>query len=111
VPLAPPRRCTAPGCPAFVSSGRYCPAHAVEHEHARPNWDTRKWYRRDRWKRLRVHVIFDAALRCANCGEISEYLEVDHIEPVRDHPAAFFDRANLQALCPSCHAAKTARGA
>ena len=43
--------------------------------------------------------------RCQGCGAVAT--EVDHITPLADGGAEL-DPANLQSLCQSCHAAKTA---
>lgn len=59
-----------------------------------------------RWKILRMAVIERDGFRCKKCGARGR-LEVDHIKPVRTHPALAFDPQNLQALCPSCHTSKT----
>lgn len=59
-----------------------------------------------RWQVLRMAVIERDGYRCKECGARGR-LEVDHVKPVRTHPALAFDPANLQALCPSCHTRKT----
>jgi 5-methylcytosine-specific restriction endonuclease McrA len=45
------------------------------------------------------------------CGVVQRRLEVDHIVKHEGSDHRFWDRANLQALCPTCHVAKTKRGA
>jgi 5-methylcytosine-specific restriction protein A len=104
--------CQAGGCPARVVAG-YCPAHAPAPrlERDRPNVEARTWYRTARWAALRRVVLVAAAYACAGCGAVQLRLEVDHIEPHRGNADRFWDRSNLQALCPSCHARKTNRGA
>ena len=59
-----------------------------------------------RWKALRLQALRRDGWRCVECGARGG-LEVDHIKPVRDAPECAFDLANLQSLCPSCHARKT----
>jgi 5-methylcytosine-specific restriction protein A len=103
------RFCAQPGCPATVERGR-CPAHAVTLEHGRPNWDIRKWYDTMRWRRLRLEVLREAAYACAQCGQITLALDVDHIVKHDGDPDRFWDRDNLQALCIPCHSSKTAQG-
>ena len=72
----------------------------------------RQWYRTDRWQRLRRRVLSEQPL-CAmrekreRCRLVAT--EVDHIKPHRGDRRLFFDRANLQPMCRSCHAQKTAR--
>lgn len=103
--------CTEPGCPIRVSRGR-CEAHALppRQESDRDDVAVRRWYRTARWTRLRLAVLVDAAYTCADCGAVQLRLEVDHIRKHRGHPDRFWDRGNLQALCPTCHQAKTMRG-
>jgi 5-methylcytosine-specific restriction protein A len=57
-----------------------------------------------RWRRLRLMFLREHPL-CALCG--APATEVDHIIPIR--LGGSNDAANLQALCKSCHSAKTAR--
>ena len=45
-------------------------------------------------------------LQCAKCGAVAE-LECDHIKPL--HRGGTDDWTNLQSLCRSCHAEKSAR--
>jgi 5-methylcytosine-specific restriction protein A len=82
----------------------------VQQEHARPNYDTRRWYRTERWKRLRTSVLVDHAYTCASCHHVELALEVDHIRKHDGDPARFWNRANLQPLCRTCHQRKTAKG-
>jgi 5-methylcytosine-specific restriction enzyme A len=44
---------------------------------------------------------------CEAPGCFSAATEVDHIVPIRSDPARRLDPTNLQALCHSCHVAKT----
>lgn len=62
--------------------------------------------RSKRWKALRLEALRRDRFRCVGCGAAGR-LEVDHVEPVRTKPERSFDLANLQCLCPSCHARKT----
>jgi 5-methylcytosine-specific restriction protein A len=110
MPLAPLRACPVPGCAVLVRRGR-CRLHAVAKEHARPNRDVRQWYCTPLWFQVRQQVLVDAAYTCAQCGVIQANLAVDHIEKHHGNLDVFWNRANLQALCPTCHGRKTARGA
>lgn len=109
--MRPLAYCVEPGCSARVVRGR-CDAHALKRdESARPNVDVRKWYRLPAWRfGVRPRVLRDAAYQCAVCGAIQVRLEIDHIVKHDGNPALFWDRRNLQALCPQCHQRKTARG-
>jgi 5-methylcytosine-specific restriction endonuclease McrA len=97
--------CVAPGCAAIVPRGR-CRAHTVRRENA----VTRRWYYTARWMALRAEVLREALYTCGICGQVQQRLEVDHIRKHHGDPGRFWDKANLQALCPTCHHAKTQRG-
>jgi len=98
-----------PGC-AHLARGRRCPRHAVETEHARPNYALRRWYRTPQWKALRARVLREQAYQCADCGHVVAALEVDHLVKHEGNPRLFWDRTNVQALCRPCHSRKTQRG-
>lgn len=59
-----------------------------------------------RWQVLRMAILERDGFRCRQCGARGR-LEVDHVKPVRSHPALSYDPANLQALCGPCHTKKT----
>lgn len=40
---------------------------------------------------------------CAQVGNRTPATVADHIKPHRGNPALFFDAANLQSLCKTCH--------
>jgi 5-methylcytosine-specific restriction protein A len=105
----PLQYCTQPGCSVLVPRGR-CRTHAVQQDHARRNFDVRKWYDTTRWQRLRLRVLVDQAYACAQCGQVQLRLEVDHIVKHDGNAARFWNRENLQALCTPCHTRKTTRG-
>ena len=56
-----------------------------------------------RWARTRRAVFARDDYRCRNCGRASR-LECDHVRPLWQHPYAL---EGLQALCVTCHVAKT----
>ena len=97
--------CAQPGCAVLVPRGA-CQRHTV-----RPNAAVRRWYRVARWARLRQQVLLDQAYACAQCGQVSLTLEVDHIRKHDGDPTLFWMRENLQALCGTCHTLKTKAGA
>jgi 5-methylcytosine-specific restriction protein A len=92
----------------LVPRGR-CATHATQQEHTRGNYALRRWYRQVRWFHLRRQVLLEQAYTCAQCGQVQHQLEIDHIQPHAGNPALFFNRHNLQALCPPCHGRKTRR--
>jgi 5-methylcytosine-specific restriction protein A len=109
MPTQAPHFCVVPGC-STLTVRRRCLAHAVQTEHARPNYAVRRWYRTPAWKALRAQVVRDVGYTCAHCGNIMLRLEVDHIIKHEGDPRRFWNRANLQALCRRCHQRKTQRG-
>jgi len=97
--------CVQPGCGVVVPRGR-CLAHTVR----RRNYIVRRWYCTARWFTLRAQVLLEAAYECAQCHHVQQRLEVDHIRKHLGDARLFWERSNLQALCPACHLAKTQRG-
>jgi 5-methylcytosine-specific restriction enzyme A len=59
-----------------------------------------------RWRAIRQIVLRRDNYKCVICGAVGR-LEIDHIKPVRDCPELSYDIDNCQALCVSCHSAKT----
>lgn len=110
MPARAPHWCVVPGCGVLVLQGRRCARHALEAEQARPNVAVRRWYRTKRWRLMRARVVREQAYQCADCGQVVAALEVDHIVKHEGNPREFWNRANLQALCRSCHQRKTQRG-
>jgi len=68
-----------------------------------------RWYSTAEWQALRqYHISREPLCRiCAADGKVVQGVEVDHITPIRDGGARR-DDSNLQTLCRSCHAKKTA---
>ncbi|ABA78223.1 AAA family ATPase [Rhodobacter sphaeroides] len=66
----------------------------------------RAWYNTARWRALRWEILTEAAFTCRMCGRVegnTSQLVADHKVPHRGDEALFWDRANLQCLCKSCH--------
>lgn len=114
MPPALLRACAHPGCGA-IQAGSYCEAHTRPREQGlrRANFTVRRWYRTARWARLRG-LVLQAQPWCVEClaagRPIADATDVDHKVPHRGSAALFWDRANLQGLCRSCHSRKTQRG-
>ena len=126
------RPCARPHCDQLVESG-YCPAHRRDREQQRGTSAERGYGAR--WRRLRgwfLHrlnhlAVEDGSSVGAICGgrlpgaPVTDHsrclaegrsnnrdLEVDHIQPHKGDRRLLLDPLNLQVLCASCHAAKTA---
>lgn len=107
MPYAAAKPCKSPGCPALTRE-RFCADHQAEHntERARrddrPSASTRGYD--THWRHLRANFLrrFPS---CIVCG--SRATDVDHIQPLAAGGSHRSD--NLQALCKSCHARKTAK--
>ena len=67
-------------------------------------------YHTTHWRNLRASVLQASPLckACEDVGLITLAQMVDHIKPVR-LGGEFFDAENLQPLCNSCHASKSAK--
>lgn len=64
------------------------------------------FYQRPAWRRFRASVLRTRPLcEVPGCGMVST--QVDHVIS-RRRGGADLDAANVQALCASCHSAKTA---
>lgn len=74
------------------------------HAERSPLYDTPRW-RALRLAQLRQEPCCRA---CAEKNRVTPATVADHIRPYRDG-SDFFDATNLQSLCKSCHARKSAR--
>ncbi len=68
----------------------------------------RAWYKTKEWQRLRQQTFIRDGFQCqmVGCGAIkspSVQLVCDHKTPHRGSRELFFDPANLQTLCKTCH--------
>lgn len=64
-----------------------------------------------RWQKAREAFLAVASYLCVTCkaeGRIAAATVVDHKTPHRGDQALFWNRANWQALCKTCHDRKTA---
>lgn len=71
----------------------------------------RRWYKTARWQRLRLAVFYRDGYACQmpGCGRLepnTSLLVADHKRPHRGIEALFWDEANVQTLCKSCHDSK-----
>lgn len=66
----------------------------------------RAWYKTSRWQKLRWSVLVRDLFTCGRCERIepdTSQLVADHKRPHRGDEALFWDPANLQCLCKTCH--------
>ncbi len=86
----------------------YAPPTHKGKQHREDARERAKRYGR-RWQRLRRAVLAAEPLcrACKERGRLTVANEVDHIVPIVE--GGTDERSNLQALCKSCHSAKTRR--
>lgn len=113
MPIGKP--CKVPRCHLMATGkDRYCVKHSdlekVDQAQRYKRADIKRggkdpFYDSLAWLRLRQMVLNDEPL-CRHCQRPAQM--VDHITP-RSQGGEDLDRANLQPLCHSCHAKKTAK--
>jgi len=115
MPSLAPTPCRQPGCTRLVEMPGYCDAHRRQvhrdYDQARRQWAPRDpFYKTSFWVKTRAAFLRANPLcvECSKRGLLVPSQAVDHILPIKmgGHRT---DPANLQALCISCHNAKTAR--
>mgnify|MGYP002365729643 CR=1 FL=1 len=121
MPTRAMRVCPGAGCRQIVASGKCprCAAKAQAREsqrqaevNSRRPAGSMSVYSSPRWRKARSEYIAQHPHCCTpGCRGLTRYL--DHIRPWRSFPpeqqeAAFWDPANHQGLCRSCHSRKTA---
>lgn len=113
----PAHPCKHPFCSNKVKGSPYCPKHELERklEPKQNNWHTKKgptdpFYYSKAWRRT-TKAYRRANPLCEKCdrkGKLIPATCTDHITPWKNGGSKF-DWNNLQALCYSCHAKKTAK--
>ena len=86
-----------------------CPQRVQRAPDLRPSANSRGYDAM--WRKWRDALLADHPL-CAECsrrGLVVPATSVDHMEPHRGDARLFWDAGNVQPLCASCHAAKSAR--
>ena len=74
------------------------------------NVSWRKWYKTERWRRLRIEVLMRDSYTCQKTGVIcagkypaDDSPVVDHKRPHRGDEALFWDKGNLQTVSKKYH--------
>lgn len=103
--------CVEPGCRQKVERGR-CRTHTLQHEatdRRTRGTSTERGYD-SRWRRVRKRKLRTDPLcePCMKRDRTTAATEVDHITPLSSGGARL-EWSNLQSICRSCHAQKTAR--
>lgn len=103
--------CKKAGCKALVTSG-YCEAHsdaALQFERQRGSAAERGYDHAWQVARARFLRRNPVCVHCKQAGFVTAATVVDHIVPHKGNKRLFWDIANWQALCASCHGVKTAK--
>lgn len=117
MPVSAPRPCKHPGCGQLVRDGLgYCEPHKSE-RNANKFADERRGSRQERgygaeWERTRKRILRRDKGLCQPClkaGRPRPAKQVDHKVPKFE--GGTDDDNNLQAICITCHQAKTAEEA
>ena len=111
MPKAPKRPCRYPGCPNLCDKGVYCSQHMrFSSDRMRGGAKARGYD--SRWRKARAAFLQRNPLcnECIKHGRLTPATVVDHVIPHRGDQKLFWDEANWQALCKSCHDRKTGNG-
>ena len=119
MPYRNKKPCSQPSCSELIKAGNtYCQEHRKENNSYRnKRYDKKrdpkikKFYSSSQWQKVRDRYLKKNPL-CEHCKEkgLTEVAdEVDHIIPIKVAWEKRLSSQNLQSLCKSCHAKKTAR--
>jgi 5-methylcytosine-specific restriction protein A len=107
----PQRYCTVRTCSEKVKAGR-CQLHQRQQKQVYTRFQHgvtgygRRWREKVRTPWLRAHPL---CVQCEAEGRVTLANEVDHIIPHRGDAELMWNENNLQSLCRTHHATKTAR--
>lgn len=113
MPFKPKHPCSYPGCPKLTYE-HYCPEHRklmnTQYDMRLRDRGAAEFYHSREWKHLRQNYLIEHpfCMECRKNGKLTKASVVDHIVPIRQGGPAL-DENNLQALCSSCHGAKSIR--
>jgi len=74
--------------------------------YVKPQTEGAGFYQSKEWKEARTECVKRAGKKCAICDRTGWI--ADHIKPIR-LGGEKLSQANLQCVCPSCHAKKSAK--
>ena len=104
--------CAYPRCKNYATNKGYC----QDHQQQTRQYDKERGtsYQRGydaKWRKAREYFLSQNPLcvMCQQQGRITPANVVDHIQPHKGNQDLFWDEANWQALCQSCHNSKTAK--
>jgi len=112
VPSKALKPCAYPRCKNYATNKGYC----QDHQQQKTQYDKERGnsYQRgynSQWRQARLDYLSSNPL-CVHCqsqGIVKAASVVDHIQPHKGDQDLFWDEANWQALCLSCHNSKTAK--
>ena len=103
-------RCKEVGCITKIASGKYCAIHkAASKKEGRLPANKRGYDHKWRCYREAFLSVEPLCWHCRAKGKAIPATVVDHIKPVTNGQSdpLFWDKANHQSLCRSCHSIKT----
>lgn len=117
MPTAAARPCRHVGCGALVRDGSgFCLAHQADKRINRFG-DDRRGTAAERgyghsWAKLRARIMRRDAGLCQPCLQVGRVMPAHQVDHVVPKTAGGTDaESNLQAICTTCHKAKTSREA
>ena len=111
MPRKPKSPCRYPGCPNLCDKGVYCSKNMQFSSDRMRGGAAARGYD-SRWRKARAAFLQRNPLcnECMKHGRLTPSTVVDHVIPHRGDQKLFWDEANWQALCKSCHDRKTGNG-
>lgn len=82
------------------------PQGRKEYDQHRNQQEWRRWYKTDRWRKLRWSILVRDLFTCQMCGRVegnTSKLVADHKIKHGGDPIRFWDETGLQCLCATCH--------
>ncbi|MFF0777081.1 HNH endonuclease [Streptomyces sp. NPDC003720] len=109
MPVAPPTRCGAAGCHAFVTNRGRCDEHQPQPWANRARKQDRYGISSGTWRSLKRQVALRDNNCCYVCGreaQPDEVFDLDHKTPISEDGSAK-DMDNLGLICPDDHLIKS----